>query len=141
MLLRVRAISSCAGRARKAITRPRSGSGSGGGGTSAGLGDRSLSRSWCILSPPISAGQSMTEESGGKARMAAVSAFLIAELWKARWLTNEETLDISDMTEILYRYSPGAGGHSDLNLERMERIMERRGIPWIGKEEGRYERL
>lgn len=62
--------------------------------------------------------------------MAAVSAFLIAELWKARWLKNEETLDISDMTEILYRYSRELE-HSDLNLERMERIMERRGIPWM----------
>ena len=66
----------------------------------------------------------------GKARMAAVSAFLIAELWKARWLKNEEALDISDMTEILYRYSRELE-HSDLNLERMERIMERRGIPWM----------
>ena len=43
---------------------------------------------------------------------------------------NEETLDISDMTEILYRYSRELE-HSDLNLERMERIMERRGIPWM----------
>ena len=66
----------------------------------------------------------------GKARMAAVSAFLIAELWKARWLKNEEALDISDMTEILYRYSRELE-HSDLNLERMERIMERRGLPWM----------
>ena len=62
--------------------------------------------------------------------MAVVSAFLIAELWKARWIKNEETLDISDMTEILYRYSRELE-HSDLNLERMERIMERRGIPWM----------
>ena len=57
-------------------------------------------------------------------------SFLVGELWKARWLKNEETLDISDMTEILYRYSRELE-HSDLNLERMERIMERRGIPWM----------
>ena len=72
----------------------------------------------------------------GKARMAAVSAFLVGELWKARWLKNEATLDISDMTEILYRYSRELE-HSDLNLERMERIMERRGIPWMEKGEER----
>ncbi len=74
--------------------------------------------------------------SWGKARMAAVSAFLIYELWKARWLKNEGTLDLEDMTEILYRFSRELE-HSDQNLEQMEKSMEHRGIPWIkmGKED------
>ena len=72
----------------------------------------------------------------GKARMAVVSAFLIYELWKARWLKNEGTLDLEDMTEILYRFSRELE-HSDQNLEQMEKSMEHRGIPWMkmGKEE------
>ena len=70
----------------------------------------------------------------GKARMAAASAFLIYELWKARWMKNERTLDLEDMTEILYRFSRELE-HSDKNLERMERKMERWGIPWMERKE------
>lgn len=70
----------------------------------------------------------------GKARMAAASAFLIYELWKARWMKNERTLDLEDMTEILYRFSRELE-HSVKNLERMERKMERWGIPWMERKE------
>lgn len=72
----------------------------------------------------------------GKARMAAVSVFLIYELWKARWLKNERQLDLEDRVEIVYRYSRELE-HSDENLERLERQMERRGIPWRRKDEGK----
>lgn len=58
-----------------------------------------------------------------KAQMAVVSVFLIRELWMARWMKNEGTLNKEEMTEILYRYSRELE-HSDENLECMERQME-----------------
>lgn len=54
-----------------------------------------------------------------KAKMAADSVFLIAELWKARWARNGKMLDVSEMTELVYRYSREIE-HSDKNLGIME---------------------
>lgn len=55
-----------------------------------------------------------------KAWMAAESVFLIREFWKARWIRNGKTLDLEEMTELVYRYSREVE-HSDENLEKMQK--------------------
>lgn len=56
-----------------------------------------------------------------KARMAVSSLFYIYEMLLARWIKNEETLDVEDVIMTVYRYSREIE-HSDVNLERMERF-------------------
>lgn len=60
----------------------------------------------------------------GKTQMAAYSIFVINELVKARWLKNEKTLDMDDIRDIVYRYSRELE-HSDENLEKLEKMMEK----------------
>ncbi len=60
----------------------------------------------------------------GKIQMAAASLFNIQETLKARWLKNEKHLYEEDILETVYRYSREVE-HSDLNLERYEKMMEK----------------
>ena len=59
-----------------------------------------------------------------KAQMAAASVFYIEQMLMARWLKNEKMLDQEDVLNIVYRYSREVE-HSDINLERLEKIMEK----------------
>ena len=59
-----------------------------------------------------------------KAQMAAASVFYIEQMLMARWLKNEKMLDQEDILNIVYRYSREVE-HSDINLERLEKIMEK----------------
>lgn len=59
-----------------------------------------------------------------KAQMAAASIFYIEQMLMARWLKNEKMLDQEDVLNIVYRYSREVE-HSDINLERLEKIMEK----------------
>lgn len=69
-----------------------------------------------------------------KVQMSVVSVLLITEMLKARWLKNEKTLDQEDVIEIVYRYSRELE-HSDPNLEKMEKLMERQLLPWFRKKQ------
>lgn len=56
-----------------------------------------------------------------KARMAVVNVFFIYEMLAARWLKNEQMLDMEEVTMMVYRYSREIE-HSDENLEMVERF-------------------
>ena len=60
-----------------------------------------------------------------KVQMAVYCVWMIWELWKARWLKNEKTLDLEEMTELVYRFSREVE-HSDLNLKAVEKMMEKK---------------
>jgi len=66
-----------------------------------------------------------------KAQLAVYCVWMIWELWMARWLKNEKTLDLEEMTELVYRFSREVE-HSDVNLKTIEKIMEKK---WFLKEE------
>ena len=57
-------------------------------------------------------------EADAKVKMASACVFQIRELWKARWIKNMKELDISDIIEIVYRFSREVE-HSDINLRRI----------------------
>lgn len=65
-----------------------------------------------------------------KVQMAAVCVLLISELMLARWVRNESSLDMEDVIEIVYRFSRELE-HSDENLEKFERIMEKHIFQWF----------
>ena len=65
-----------------------------------------------------------------KAQLVVYSVWMIWELWMARWLKNEKTLDLEEMTELVYRFSREVE-HSDVNLKTIEKIMEKK---WFLKE-------
>ena len=60
-----------------------------------------------------------------KVQMAVYCTWMIYELWMARWLKNEKTLDLEDMTELVYRFSREVE-HSDENLKQIDKIMEKK---------------
>ncbi len=60
-----------------------------------------------------------------KAQLSVYCVFMIWELWMARWLKNDKTLDLEEMTELVYRFSREVE-HSDLNLKTVERIMHKK---------------
>ena len=60
-----------------------------------------------------------------KAQLAIYCVWMIWELWMARWLKNEKTLDLEEMTELVYRFSREVE-HSDVNLKMIEKIMEKK---------------
>jgi len=60
-----------------------------------------------------------------KVQMAVYCTWMIHELWMARWLKNEKTLDVEEMTDLVYRFSREVE-HSDVNLEHVEKIMEKK---------------
>lgn len=59
-----------------------------------------------------------------KAQMAVYCVWMIRELWMARWLKNERSLDLEEMTELVYRFSREVE-HSDENLKQVEKFMEK----------------
>ena len=65
-----------------------------------------------------------------KVQLAVYCVFMIYELWMARWIKNEKSLDLEEMTELVYRFSREVE-HSDLNLKTVEKIMEKK---WFLKE-------
>lgn len=60
-----------------------------------------------------------------KVQMAVYCTWMIHELWMARWLKNERTLDVEEMTDLVYRFSREVE-HSDENLKHIEKIMEKK---------------
>ena len=60
----------------------------------------------------------------GKIQMAAASLFYIEQMLMARFVKNEGHLYEVDIQDIVYRYSREVE-HSDENLERLEKIMEK----------------
>lgn len=65
-----------------------------------------------------------------KVQMAVVCVLLIGELTLARKVRNEGELDIEDVTELVCRFSRELE-HSDENLEKFERLMEKNVFPWF----------
>ena len=60
-----------------------------------------------------------------KAQMAVYLSFMIRELWMARWVKNEKTLDLDECVDLVYRFSREVE-HSDVNLKRVEHMMEKK---------------
>lgn len=60
-----------------------------------------------------------------KVQMAMYCVWMIEEIWMARWLENEKSLEVEEMTELLYRFSREVE-HSDENLKRVEKMMEKK---------------
>lgn len=60
-----------------------------------------------------------------KVQMAIYCTWMIHELWMAKWLKNEKILDVEEMTDLVYRFSREVE-HSDENLKRVEKIMEKK---------------
>ena len=66
-----------------------------------------------------------------KVQMAVYCTWMIHELWMARWLKNDRSLDLEEMTDIVYRFSREVE-HSDENLKRIDKIM---GKKWFLQED------
>ena len=60
----------------------------------------------------------------GKIQMAVASLFYIEQMLMARFVKNEGHLYEDDILSIVYRYSREVE-HSDENLERLEKLMEK----------------
>ena len=60
-----------------------------------------------------------------KAQLAVYCTWMIWEIWRARWLKNEKSLDLEEMTELVYRFSREVE-HSDLNLQMVEEILSKK---------------
>lgn len=60
-----------------------------------------------------------------KAQLAVYCVWMIYEIWMARWLKNEKSIDLEEMTELVYRFSREVE-HSDLNLRKVERILSKK---------------
>ena len=60
-----------------------------------------------------------------KAQLAVYCVWMIWEIWMARWIKNEKSLDLEEMTELVYRFSREVE-HSDLNLGKIERILSKK---------------
>ena len=57
-----------------------------------------------------------------KVQMAVYCTWMIHELWMAKWLKNDKSLDLEEMTDLVYRFSREVE-HSDENLKRIDKIM------------------
>ena len=60
-----------------------------------------------------------------KVQMAVYCVWMIRELWMARWLKNEMTLGTDERIDLVYRFSREVE-HSDKNLKRVEKMMEKK---------------
>lgn len=60
-----------------------------------------------------------------KVQLAVYCVWMIWEIWMARWLKNEKSLDLEEMTEMVYRFSREVE-HSDLNLKNIEKVMSKK---------------
>ena len=56
-----------------------------------------------------------------------MSVLLIKELDRAVWIKNGGTLSLEDQIEIVHRFSKEVE-HSDLNLDDMEKMMDKDGV-------------
>ena len=61
----------------------------------------------------------------GKTQMAVYATYMIYELWMARWVKNEKTIDLEEMIDLVYCFSREVE-HSDLNLKYLEHLMEKK---------------
>jgi len=57
-----------------------------------------------------------------KAQMAVYCTWMIELLWMARWAMNGKSIELYEMTELLYRFSREIE-HSDENLEALDKMM------------------
>ena len=62
-----------------------------------------------------------------KAQMSVYCTWMVELLWMARWLLNGRILEKEEMTELLYRFSREVE-HSDDNLKKLDKIMEKKYI-------------
>ena len=62
-----------------------------------------------------------------KAQLAVYCTWMIRELWMARWLENDKSLTQEEIIELVYRFSREVE-HSDENLKRVEKIMEKKWL-------------
>ena len=60
-----------------------------------------------------------------KVQLAVYCVWMIWEIWMARWLKNEKSLTLEEMTELVYRFSREVE-HSDLNLREIEKILSKK---------------
>lgn len=60
-----------------------------------------------------------------KVQLAVYCTWMIWEIWMARWLKNEKSIDLEEMTELVYRFSREVE-HSDLNLREIEKILSKK---------------
>ena len=60
-----------------------------------------------------------------KVQLAVYCVWMIWEIWMARWLKNEKSLILEEMTELVYRFSREVE-HSDLNLREIEKILSKK---------------
>lgn len=62
-----------------------------------------------------------------KVQMAVYASWMVHELWAARWIENEESIELDEMIDLLYRFSREVE-HSDINLKRLEKLMQKNRI-------------
>lgn len=60
-----------------------------------------------------------------KVQLSVYCVWMIWEIWMARWLKNEKSITLEEMTELVYRFSREVE-HSDLNLGKLERILSKK---------------
>ena len=60
-----------------------------------------------------------------KVQMAVYCVWMIRELWMARWVKNDMTLGMDERIDLVYRFSREVE-HSNKNLKRMEKMMEKK---------------
>ncbi len=62
-----------------------------------------------------------------KVQMSVYCTWMVELLWMACWLLNGKNLEKEEMTELLYRFSREVE-HSDENLKKLDKIMEKKYI-------------
>ena len=62
-----------------------------------------------------------------KVQMAVYASWMVHQLWTARWIQNDESIDLEEMIDLLYRFSREVE-HSDINLKRLEKLMQKNKI-------------
>lgn len=62
-----------------------------------------------------------------KAQMSVYCTWMIELLWMARWVMNGKTLNLEEMTELLYRFCREIE-HSDENLEALDEMMRKKWL-------------
>ena len=70
-----------------------------------------------------------------KVQMAVYCTWMIHELWMAKWLKNEKSLDLEEMTDLVYRFSREVE-HSDENLIRIDKMMRKKCFLLGGTKDG-----
>lgn len=60
-----------------------------------------------------------------KVQMAVFCTWMIHELWMARWVQNEKSLELDEIIDLVYRFSREVE-HSDENLKRVDEMMRKK---------------